>query len=291
MEKKQTITAAYIKNTAAALGISDTGICSAKADTALLAHLPENVTPFVKSAEHRIAPRKLLADAKSVIVCAFHYANPLPEKRNLSRYVWFADYHIVVQNYLQRLLDTLQKADPQVKGSIFTDSSPLCDKALAYNAGLGYFGKNSLLIHPRFGSLFFIGGIVTNLSIEPDTPLQDSCGNCTACKNACPAHICGNGQIDGYKCISYLHQKKGDLSDEEMALVRKSGSVWGCDLCQNVCPKNVPQSATTIPEFAMQDAFLSPELTKEDFETQYKDRAFHWRGYATLKRNLDILYK
>ncbi len=288
---KNNITAAQVKALAQDLGISDTGICSAEADTALLSRLTDGCTPFVGKAEARIAPRNVLPDAQSVIVCAFCYANPPQANANISRYAWGMDYHIVVKNYLTRLLDALKAIDANMQGYIFTDSAPLCDKALAYRAGLGYFGKNSLLLHPDFGSLFFIGGIVTNLALTADAPKSGSCGDCTACTDACPAGLCGKGQLDGYKCISYLQQKKGTLTAQEAALIRKSGSAWGCDLCINACPKNRTAVQTTIPEFAAACSMLPPDLSEADFRENYKNRAFYWRGYATLKRNLDILYK
>ncbi len=278
-----------VKQLAAALGISDTGICSAARDDSLLARLLDTNTPFVGDAQNRIAPTQMLSDAQSVIVCAFSYANPAPEKVNLSRYVWVKDYHTVVKSYLERLLTTLQAADASVQGYIFTDNSPLCDKALAYRAGLGYFGKNSLLIHPRLGSFFFIGGIVTDVKLEADSPLTDTCGSCTACEKACPAQICGTGKLDGYKCISYLQQKKGALTETEEELIAKSGSAWGCDICQNICPKNQNLPQTTIPEFTKTDGFLPPQLSEEEFRANYKDRAFHWRGYKTMQRNLALL--
>ena len=293
MEEKKDIciTAETVKTLAASLGISDTGICSAEADTALLTHLPDGVTPFVPAAEKRIDPRQVLPCAQSVIICAFHYAQPLQENANLSRYAWGKDYHGVVRDYLSRLLDAITERRPETRGYIFTDSSPLCDKALAYRAGLGYFGKNSLLLHPRFGSLFFIGGIVTDLALQPDTPLEGNCGDCNACAAACPVGLCGTGQLDGKRCISYLQQKKGDFNENEAALIRKSGSVWGCDLCQNICPKNRQGIYTTIPEFSVIDTVLPPDLTEADFQENYRNRAFFWRGYRPLRRNLDILYK
>ena len=130
---------------------------------------------------------------------------------------------------------------------------------------------------------------VTDASLEFDAPLTDTCGSCTACEKACPAQICGSGKLDGYKCISYLQQKKGDLTQNEAALIAKSGSAWGCDICQSVCPKNRNLPQTTLPEFTEIDAFLPPQITKEDFCANYKDRAFHWRGYATVRRNLSLL--
>ncbi len=284
-----TLTNKKVKELGKALGISAVGICDALPDTDLLVRLQSTKTPFVCDAQNRIAPTQVLADAQSVIMCAFSYANPAPEKTNLSRYVWVKDYHSVVVSYLKRLLATLQTYNPQTQGYVFTDSSPLCDKALAYRAGLGYFGKNSLLIHPQFGSFFFIGGIVTNLKLEADTPLADDCAGCTACEKACPARICTSGKLDGYKCISYLQQKKGALTAQEAALIVKSGSAWGCDICQNVCPKNRNIPQTTLAEFLEIDAFLPPQMTKEAFCSNYKDRAFYWRGYQTLRRNLDLL--
>lgn len=288
-KEKTALTADKIKALAAEIGISDTGICGAEADPELLLHLPADITPFVAPAAQRIAPAVVLPGAKSVIVCAFHYAQPLPDKANISRYVWGQDYHIVVKDYLARLLSEIQKHAPQATGYIFTDSSPLCDKALAYRAGLGYFGKNSLLLHPRFGSLFFIGGIVTNLDLDTDTPKEGDCGTCTACSSACPAGLCGTGQLHGKKCISYLQQKKGNLTEEEAALIRKSGSAWGCDLCQNACPKNHLQPQTTLPEFSVIDTILPYDLTEEAFNTRYQNRAFHWRGYAVIRRNLELI--
>ncbi len=288
---KTPVSAAQVKALAAASGISDTGICSAKADTTLLARLEAVKTPFVPAADKRIAPADYLPDAKSVIVCAFHYANPKPEKTNLSCYAWGKDYHDVVKAYLTKLLEQLKTINPATVGYIFTDDAPLCNKALAYRAGLGFFGRNSLLIHPVFGSYFFIGGIVTNLSLETDTPHTGSCGNCRACAQVCPAGLCIDGWTDGYKCISYLQQKKGDLTDTEADLIRKSGSVWGCDLCQSICPHNQKQTQTAIPEFAAPDAFLPPALTEESFNKNYRDRAFFWRGYSTLQRNLRLFEK
>jgi len=287
-EIKSHLTAADIKQMARALGISDLGICSAEPDYALLARLPDGKTPFVAPAKERIAPRSVLSSAKSVIVGAFHYANPPQAKANISCYAWIADYHSVIKEYLTRLLENIRKSAPQTEGYIFTDSSPLCDKALAYRAGLGYFGKNSLLLHPKFGSLFFIGGIVTNLELTPDAPRNGDCGSCSACKDACPAGLCGTGSLDGNQCISYLQQKKGVLTEAEAKLIRKSGSAWGCDLCQLVCPKNQVQAKTSIPEFTAIDSYLPSDITEAQFKA-YKNRAFHWRGYKTLKRNLDII--
>ncbi len=288
-KKENCITAAQVKALARQHGISDTGICSAVRDTALLAHLPDGRTPFVGKAESRIRPQSVLPTAKSVIVCAFCYANPPQPRANISRYAWGADYHTVVKDYLSRLLNDIKALAPDAEGYIFTDNSPLCDKALAYRAGLGYFGKNSLLLHPQFGSLFFIGGIVTNLDLEADVPVSGSCGDCTACADACPAQLCGEGQLDGYRCISYLQQKKGALTAAEAELIRKSGSAWGCDLCINACPKNRVQTESALAEFAVIDSVLPPDLTEAEFKENYKNRAFYWRGYKTIKRNLDIL--
>ena len=153
-----------------------------------------------------------------------------------------------------------------------------------------------MLMCEEYGSYFFIGQIVHNLEIEPDEPLDRDCLECGRCERECPAGALRGGRVDAQKCASAISQKRGELSDEEIRLIKNGGLCWGCDVCQRVCPHNRGLKTTAMPEF-MCDRITELEkrdidrLSNKEFKEKYGKYAFSWRGKSVLLRNLDILAK
>jgi epoxyqueuosine reductase len=175
---------------------------------------------------------------KSAIVCLFPYYVERSGPSNLSRYTWATDYHLVINEYLEKLTEKLQKMNTSAQFSIHCDTSPLADRYMAYLAGLGFYGKNNCFISPKWGSYVTIGTILTTLEFEPNTPLVQSCIGCNRCITACLGQCLGHDEFKYDTCKSYLTQKKGDLTNEEESIIRKTPLVFGCDVCQEVCPHN-----------------------------------------------------
>ena len=175
---------------------------------------------------------------RSAIVCLFPYHVAHEGPTNLSRYTWATDYHLVVTDYLQRLVDELKTNTPDALFSIHCDTSPLADRYMAYLAGLGFYGKNKCFINPTWGSYIVIGTVLTTLEFEPNTPMSDTCVGCNRCITSCLGQCLDGNAFNYATCKSYLTQKKGDLTNEEQAIIRKSPLLFGCDVCQEVCPHN-----------------------------------------------------
>ena len=178
---------------------------------------------------------------------------------------------------------------------IYADVSPYDERRLAFNAGLGIIGKNGLLINEKYGSYVFIGLLVLNsLKLEEDKPLDKKCFDCKRCIEACPGKALKDDGLNIQKCFSEISQKKGDLTENEKKLIIKTGMVWGCDLCSEVCPMNREISETPIPEFKeniITSLYLKDfeNLSNKDFLKKFKDRAFTWRGKRVLLRNCGVL--
>lgn len=281
-----------LKEYAAQLKISDIGVCTADDGQDLAPYLEGRRAPFCADAQRRLSPKLLLQDAKTVIMCVFNYYAGEQENANLSRYVWGRDYHTVIHEKLNALCAQIKSDEPGVETVIFADRSPLCDKYLAYRAGLGFWGENSLLIHPSFGSYIFLGGVVSNLELPTDRPLEGRCAGCHACRCACPAGAITDEGVDGFACVSYLTQKKGELSPVQEAVIRNAGKAWGCDICSEVCPHNAKPILTDIEEFRCGlHVHLARETAADEHEWQRlcADKAYTWRGRTVLMRNLDVL--
>jgi len=227
----------------------------------------------------------------SKIVCLFPYFTGNKNMGNLSMYTYGLDYHKITEKYLTQIENFIRINYPFVNTKVHVDIGEGDDKKAAYLAGLGFFGKNSLLINPTYGSFVFIGYVETDLILTPDTPLEETCLACGKCMKACPGGAIQNGKIDVTKCASSLSQKKGELSEEETAILKRSGLIWGCDICQTVCPHNKEVPLSPMQEFYENLIFSLSTLpeTNKEFHTLYGDRAFTWRGKAVLKRNLEIL--
>jgi epoxyqueuosine reductase len=243
----------------------------------------------------RINPKLTLESAKSVIVCLFPYLIGCNETSNLSKSSFSEDYHLIIKNKLDMIGKFLENKISGFEYKAFVDSGPLADRFLAYKAGLGYFGMNSHIITDQYGSYVFIGYIINNFAFEPDQPLDKTCMKCGACVKSCPGGaILGNFDINPLVCRSYLTQKKGELSELEIKILKKDSLVFGCDICQDVCPHNINVKCTPILEFTenIKDSIAYQELqeiSNKEFKRRYGNRNFSWRGKGLLIRNFKIL--
>lgn len=274
------------------LNIYHIGFCKADFDSELYDILKKRRELFGKSAFEeediikRADPKLLMEDCKSVIVCLFpYYCKDLPEG-NLAMYAKVTDYHTVCKRKLNELMSTLHG----YKCACYADIDPLCDRFLAFRAGLGFFGKNSMLINEELGSYFAIGFILTDAEIEADKPQNNTCKGCNLCIKHCPGGaLSQNFGFDAAKCLSYITQAK-QLSNEQLSLLQKSENVVGCDICQKVCPhnKNIPETCMTeflenkISEINFEDI---SRLSNREFKEKYAVFAFSWLGKKRIVRN------
>ena len=240
-----------IKSLALQAGFDDCGIAKADhlfeqkehVDRWLKSGYNGDMSFFERNQDKRFDPRILVPNAKSVIsvILSYYPGNPdvSVQTPKISRYAICPDYHKVVKDKLHILLELIRKEFGKVEGRAFVDTAPIQEKAWASKAGLGWIGKNSLLVNPKFGTFVFIGELIVDLDIEPATVLvEDRCGNCTRCIDACPNQaIVSPRVIDTKKCIAYLTiEKQTPLTlDEKNSL---NGWCYGCDICQEVCPWN-----------------------------------------------------
>lgn len=250
--------------------------------------------------DKRLDPRKLVPGSKSIISLMFNYYTDnmqnIDSKFKVSKYAFGRDYHKVVKNKLKKLLKYINEELKEVSGRAFVDSAPILEGAWARKAGLGWIGKNSLLINPQKGSFFFLSELIIDLELEYDNPISDYCGSCTKCIDACPTEaISMDGYIvDGGKCISFLTiENKGEIPIEFKD--KMVNYIFGCDICQDVCPWNKFAKEHKEPDFNPKKEFI--ELKKEDWENLAKDE-FEKMFFGTpiartkfegLKRNIDFI--
>ena len=226
-------------------------------------------------------------DARSVIVFTFPYYTGEHPERNISRYAMIPDYHLIAGTYLKNLCEKLKLLFPENAFEPFVDNSPLREVACGQAAGLGVIGENGLLIHPRYGSYLFLGEIVTDLELTPSTPIGTSCLGCGACRNACPqGALQENGSVELALCRSHISQKKGELSANEQEQLLLGGLIWGCDICNDVCPMNKTVSITPIPEFL---SSVTPLMDEETILSLLDSRPYNYRGPKTILRNFYLL--
>ena len=249
--------------------------------------------------DKRIDPRKLVPNSKSVVTLLYNYHNPEKQSDStapkISQYAYGKDYHYVIKHKLKSLLQFIQDEIGEVDGRCFVDSAPVMERTWAERSGTGWIGKNSLLINKQSGSYFFLAELIIDLELEYDSPMKDYCGTCTRCIDACPTDaIIGDKVIDGSKCISYLTiELKEALPTEFQG--KMDNWMFGCDVCQEVCPWNRFSKRHNEPAFEPHPDLLNmtkndwEEITEEVFRKVFKKSAVKRTKYAGLKRNIEFL--
>lgn len=253
------------------------------------------------NSEKRYDIKNILPSAKSVISLAMNYytEHQHSNKNNfgkISRYAWGKDYHLIIWKKLDELIAQLKKEDDKFEATSYIDTGPVMDKAWAVRAGIGWLGKHSNVINQNFGSWFFIANIFTNVEFEYGSPIADHCGTCIACIDACPTNaIVSDFVVDANKCISYQTiENKGEIDP------RLSGKfnnwIFGCDICQDVCPWNKKFSQpTTEEEFRPRNGEVElsldevEEITQDFFSARFKDSPIKRTKLKGLQRNAVFL--
>jgi epoxyqueuosine reductase len=255
-----------------------------------------------KDIEKRVNPSLLLHQPKSIISIALAYPSKMKERvvskkgerRGIfCRASWGTDYHVVLKDRLQRLEDYIKERIPDALCKSMVDTGELVDRAVAQRAGIGWSGKNCAIITPEFGSYVYLGEMITNLPIEPDTPMEDQCGTCNKCVDVCPTGaLVQGGQLNAQRCIAFQTQTKGFLAEE---FREKLGNrIYGCDTCQTVCPKNKGIDFHNHPEMEPDPEIAKPLLqpllfiSNKEFKEKYGHISGSWRGKKPIQRNAII---
>ena len=295
--------AALIKSIATELGFSFCGISKA----GFLKDEAPKVEEWLKRGYHgkmgylenhfekRLDPTKLVPGARSVVSLVYNY---YPKKDQASegnlkiaKYAYGQDYHLVIKDKLKSFMSSIHEEIGEVDGRVFVDSAPVHERAWAAKSGIGWIGKNSLLLNRNMGSFFFLAELIIDLELEADGPLKDYCGTCTACQDACPTDAIPEPYVvDGSRCISYLTI---ELKDEIPLAFKDKMEDWvfGCDICQDVCPWNRFSKPHNEPAFQPQgwEAFSKQdwqEMTREVFQKVFKKSAVKRTKFEGLERNV-----
>jgi epoxyqueuosine reductase len=307
---RSTLSGGAIKAKARELGFDACGIAPA-------AELPElrffgdwldrgyagDMTYLHRSASRRADVRRVMPEARSVIVTGTVYNVDRPystecadsTRAQISRYAWGDDYHDVMRARLDELTEWLEAAvGPEFEACRYVDTGPVQERVFAQYAGIGWIGKNTCVINPELGSWLFLGTIVCNLALEPDAPAFDRCGSCTLCLEACPtAALVAPHVLDATRCISYLTiERRGELSAVEQAAI--GAHVYGCDICQEVCPWN-QEPAPAHPSFAARAEYRATPVsdllrfTQSDFSTLFRKSAIKRAKLEGMRRNAAAL--
>ena len=247
--------------------------------------------------DKRLNPTLLVDGAKSVISLLLNYFPSELQNEDsykISKYAYGQDYHHVIKEKLKELLHFIQTEIGEVSGRAFVDSAPVLDKAWAAKSGLGWMGKNSNLITQKVGSFYFIAELIIDLELEYDSPTTDHCGSCTACIDSCPTEaIVAPYVVDGSKCISYFTIELKDNLPQDMK-GKFNDWMFGCDVCQDVCPWNRFSKPHNEPLFQTTPEILSysksdwEEITKDTFQKVFKNSALKRTKYEGLLRNINF---
>jgi epoxyqueuosine reductase len=257
---------------------------------------------MARDPEMRSDPRKLFPPARSVVVVALNYYTPdehtaSSQTGKISRYAWGDDYHDVVSSKLKTLLSWIQEQVPEAEGKVCVDIQPMMDKAWAQRAGLGWIGKHTNLITPEYGSWVFIGELLLNIELDYDTELvKDHCGTCTLCIESCPTQaITEPYVVDSNKCISYATiELRGPAIPNELS-EHLEGWLYGCDICQDVCPWNRFEQVTVESRFRPREQNLNArlsevlDLTQESYAERFRGSAMKRAKLSGLQRNARAL--
>ncbi|MGP2528747.1 epoxyqueuosine reductase [Acidaminococcus sp. LBK-2] len=255
--------------------------------------LPEVCPLAAGKGPERYDLSQLLPGCRAAVVALFPYFLEPVKGSNLSLYCQLTDYHKVVPLYLEKIAGWLQAQAPESRQMTIVDTSPLAERDLAVQAGVGFLGDNGCLINETYGSWCFVGAVLTTVPLTPDQPRNQECLHCGSCSWACPGDCFQSGRYDYRSCKSYLTQKKGELTAEETAIIQKTPLIFGCDACQDCCPHNARAKETPLPEFRQEriprlEESTLEAMTNRQFREAYGDRSFAWRGKKILLRNLEL---
>lgn len=296
-----------IKQYAFSVGFDAVGICRMEeVDSLTGSHLrgwlkkgyQADMDYLSRNVDKRLNPGLLVEGAKSVICIALNYYPAEKQPETVPQFAYYAygkDYHEVVKNKLYRLYDFIQSICPQAGGRVFVDTAPVLERYWAAKAGIGFIGKNTMLIMPGKGSFYFLGEIIVNIELEYDKPLSVSCGKCERCQTACPTGAFDTAYcLNSHKCISYQTiENKGDI--DKNIIPYMGSNLYGCDICQKVCPFNRFAAPNKVEEFSSSDEFLSLDqnalgnMTEEDYRRIFKGSAVKRAKFSGLMRNLKAL--
>jgi len=295
-----------IKRRAAELGFDATGIApleanphAAQLDQWLAAGYGGTMTYLQRQQEKRADPRRIMPEARVAVVTLTNYFHgwvdpaATPQGTKVAQYAWTADYHQVLGNRLEQLAQAIREVVPGARTRCYVDAGPVPERELAARAGLGWIGKNTMLIDPRSGSFTFIGVVLTDADLSPDLPFDaDRCGTCRACLDACPTDAFPAPHVlDARRCISYLTiEHRAEFTSAEQDAVGEW--LFGCDVCQDVCPWNVRFArATDDPAWQPRADVATPELDAlldaddATFARRWGDTPFERPGPAGMRRN------
>ena len=297
-----------IKSEALSIGFLSCGISKAeflseeapKLESWLKSGFNGEMSYMERNFDKRLDPRLLVPGSKSVISLLFNYYTEKKYKKNqepkISSYAYGKDYHFVVKEKLRELLSRIKNLVGDINGRVFVDSAPVMDRAWAKKSGLGWIGKNTNLINKKTGSFFFIAELILDLELEYDYPTTDHCGSCTACIDSCPTNALATPyKMDATKCISYATiELKNNIPDSFKDNMR--GWIFGCDICQDVCPWNRFSTNHNEPSFEDKKNISDmskkqwEDLTKEVFDKVFKDSPIKRTGYSGIKRNINFAF-
>jgi epoxyqueuosine reductase len=277
------------------LGIQSVGFCKCRIFDELIPFFKERKARGLQNEfeeediEKRVNPFLQMKNGKTIISLAFPYMHEVENNSHqvyFSKYTWGRDYHKVVSDYLNKICEIIRNLGEEA--IYFVDSNPLPERYIAYLCGVGFIGKNNMLITEQYGSYVFLGEIITTLNIEPDKPIQQKCGFCTACLNTCPTKSINNHGSCPNVCLSYITQKK---HIEEVWFDKLDGRLFGCDSCQNICPYNFKVRVSPIKELEpfehMKNVNLEELINIDNklFRENYHITSCGWRGKNILQRN------
>lgn len=298
-----------IKEKATELGFEKVGIAQAKIlersgylDKWIEAGYHGSMQWMEKYLDMRKDINKLFPEAKSVVAVGINYftQHQHPQDKQygkISRYAWGRDYHKILKKKLKQLLHEIQKTDGSIKGRLCVDTAPIQDKLWAAQAGIGWQGKNTNILTRDYGSWIFLGELILNKELQYDKPITDMCGTCTSCIDACPTQALEPYKLDATKCISYLTIEMWDKPIPKEYESKLENWIFGCDICQDVCPWNRFEQQTSNPDFQPGDGNVSPvlnelkKMTEEGFKARFKKSPVYRAKWGNFIRNVKTVIK